>query len=96
MAHLGHDESDLDVPLPKGTEDEEYLATVFHHLKGVLDDFKPDLVLYDAGVAPRFEAFRCVFQSGCALRGRFGPLLHFLGGLAEEGGAGARDLGLRC
>lgn len=52
MAHLGHDESDLDVALPKGTEDSEYLAAVFHHLKGVLEDFKPDLMLYDAGVAP--------------------------------------------
>ncbi|GAQ87064.1 histone deacetylase [Klebsormidium nitens] len=44
--------SDLDVPLPDGLADEEYLAVVADHLPRVLTDFRPDLVLYDAGVDP--------------------------------------------
>lgn len=44
--------SDLDVPLPDGVADEEYLAVVADHLPRVLADFQPDLVLYDAGVDP--------------------------------------------
>lgn len=27
-----------------------YLSTVFQHLKGVLEEFRPNLVIYDAGV----------------------------------------------
>jgi len=44
--------SDLDVPLPPGMEDDEYLRTLADHLPGLLDDFQPDLILYDAGVDP--------------------------------------------
>jgi acetoin utilization deacetylase AcuC-like enzyme len=43
--------SDLDVPLPDGTEDRAYL----HALAGALDavvGFRPDLLLYLAGVDP--------------------------------------------
>ncbi|CAK9106366.1 unnamed protein product [Durusdinium trenchii] len=50
LSHLGHDRSDLDVALPKGLGDEEYLATIFEHLQGALEDVRPELVLYDAGV----------------------------------------------
>ncbi|CAE7727060.1 unnamed protein product, partial [Symbiodinium sp. CCMP2456] len=50
MTHLGHDKSDLDVGLAKGTGDEVFLSTISEHLLGALDDFRPDLVLYDAGV----------------------------------------------
>mmetsp|Transcript_33849 Transcript_33849/g.63747 ORF Transcript_33849/g.63747 Transcript_33849/m.63747 type:complete len:304 (+) Transcript_33849:345-1256(+) len=42
--------SDLDVPLPRGVRDEEYLQVVKQALQSVLDSFQPDLVLYDAGV----------------------------------------------
>lgn len=42
--------SDLDIPLPVGMEDEDYLQTLAHHLSDVLVAVKPDLVLYDAGV----------------------------------------------
>ncbi|KIZ02981.1 Uncharacterized protein MNEG_4983 [Monoraphidium neglectum] len=42
--------SDLDVALPDGTGDAEYLAAVGEVLPGVIQDFAPDLVLYDAGV----------------------------------------------
>ncbi len=45
-------QSDLDVPLPEGMTDETYLKTVTDHLPDLLSDFKPDLVLYDAGVDP--------------------------------------------
>ncbi|CAL8333658.1 unnamed protein product [Boreogadus saida] len=47
--------SDLDVSLPDGTEDGQYLSTVEAHLPGLLDSFRPDLVLYDAGVDPHTE-----------------------------------------
>ena len=42
--------SHLDIGLPDGTEDDEYLKTVAEALINVLQSFKPDLVLYDAGV----------------------------------------------
>jgi acetoin utilization deacetylase AcuC-like enzyme len=45
-------ESDLDLPLPEGMTDEAYLRTLEEHLPGLLDQFRPDLVLYDAGVDP--------------------------------------------
>ncbi|WP_287830289.1 histone deacetylase [Idiomarina sp.] len=43
-------DSDLDVALPKGTTDGAYLDAVKHTLHKVTKDFKPDLILYDAGV----------------------------------------------
>ena len=42
--------SDLDIPLPVGMEDEDYLQTLASYLSDVLIAVKPDLVLYDAGV----------------------------------------------
>ncbi len=42
--------SDLDVPLPVGMEDDEYLQTLDKYLPDLLSDVKPDLVFYDAGV----------------------------------------------
>ena len=44
--------SDLDVALPIGMEDDEYLQTLDKYLPDLLSDVKPDLVLYDAGVDP--------------------------------------------
>ena len=43
--------SDLDVDLPDGTEDDAYLRALADHLPAVFD-FRPDLVLYQAGVDP--------------------------------------------
>ena len=43
--------SDLDVDLPDGTEDEAYLRALAEHLPAVFE-FRPDLVLYQAGVDP--------------------------------------------
>ena len=42
--------SHLDIPLPDGTSDDEYLSTVAEALNSTLKTFKPDFVLYDAGV----------------------------------------------
>jgi acetoin utilization deacetylase AcuC-like enzyme len=44
--------STLDVPLADGTGDTEYLATLAATLLPLLDDFAPDVILYQAGVDP--------------------------------------------
>ncbi len=46
--------SSLDVALPDGTEDGPYLAALAEHLPAVFA-FKPDLILYQAGVDPLKE-----------------------------------------
>ena len=43
-------QSDLDVPLPVGLDDDGYLQILARHLSDLLDEVKPDLVLFDAGV----------------------------------------------
>lgn len=45
-------QSDVDVPLPVGMEDEAYLQTLAQYLPDLLTQVQPDLVLYDAGVDP--------------------------------------------
>jgi acetoin utilization deacetylase AcuC-like enzyme len=42
--------SDLDVPLPIGLNDDEYLQLLAQYLPDLLSHVNPDLVLYDAGV----------------------------------------------
>lgn len=42
--------SSLDIGLPDGTGDADYLAVLAANLGQVLDDFAPDLILYQAGV----------------------------------------------
>jgi acetoin utilization deacetylase AcuC-like enzyme len=44
--------STLDVPLPDGTGDAAYLATLASTLLPLLEDFQPDLILYQAGIDP--------------------------------------------
>lgn len=44
--------SSLDIALPDGMGDADYLAVLADHLPRVLDGFAPDLVLYQAGVDP--------------------------------------------
>ncbi|MCP2731745.1 histone deacetylase family protein [Limnofasciculus baicalensis] len=44
--------SDLDVPLPVGMDDDSYLQTISKYLPDLLSQWKPDLILYDAGVDP--------------------------------------------
>ena len=42
--------STLDVALPDGTEDSFYLELLQEHMNAILDNFKPDVVLYQCGV----------------------------------------------
>lgn len=42
--------SNMDFPLPKGTQDEQYLDTVDCALNLAINSFQPDAVIYDAGV----------------------------------------------
>jgi acetoin utilization deacetylase AcuC-like enzyme len=44
--------SDLDVALDAGLEDHPYLRLLADHLPGLLEDVRPDLVFYNAGVDP--------------------------------------------
>jgi acetoin utilization deacetylase AcuC-like enzyme len=48
-------QSTVDVPLADGTEDEEYLRLLSHHLAIVLDRFRPDIVFYQSGVDPYLD-----------------------------------------
>ncbi|GMH42386.1 hypothetical protein BSKO_10305 [Bryopsis sp. KO-2023] len=45
-------QSDLDIGLPDGMQDEEYLKVIAGFLPDRLRSFQPDIVLYDAGVDP--------------------------------------------
>ncbi|TPG17644.1 histone deacetylase [Sphingomonas koreensis] len=49
--------STLDVGLPDGIGDEDYLSTLANTLLPLIDDVAPDLILYQAGVDP-FEGDR--------------------------------------
>jgi acetoin utilization deacetylase AcuC-like enzyme len=42
--------STLDIPLPKGAGDREYLDLLTQRLPGALDSHRPELVIYQAGV----------------------------------------------
>lgn len=42
--------SDMDFALPKGTKDDEFLATVDEALTCALNYYQPDAIIYDAGV----------------------------------------------
>jgi hypothetical protein len=44
--------SDLDIHLPNGVSDKVYLDHLRRHLPRILDDFQPQLILYQAGVDP--------------------------------------------
>ena len=47
--------STLDIDLPDGLDDDGYMAQLSHHVPEVLDNFAPDLVLYQAGVDPHVD-----------------------------------------
>ncbi len=48
-------QSDLDVPLDEGLEDEDYLRRLADYLPALLNEVRPDLVIYDAGVDPHAQ-----------------------------------------
>jgi acetoin utilization deacetylase AcuC-like enzyme len=47
--------SDLDLALDPGLEDDAYLALLAGHLPGLVEDARPDLVFYNAGVDPHVD-----------------------------------------
>ena len=47
--------SSHDVPLPDGTGDADYLAALAGILPSIVDEFSPDLILYQAGVDPHAD-----------------------------------------
>jgi acetoin utilization deacetylase AcuC-like enzyme len=47
--------SDLDLALDAGLEDDAYLRLLAAHLPGLLEDIRPDLVFYNAGVDPHID-----------------------------------------
>jgi acetoin utilization deacetylase AcuC-like enzyme len=46
------EESDLDIQLENGVGDEAYLQLLRAHLPKLLDEFRPELILYQAGADP--------------------------------------------
>lgn len=49
---LRKEASDLDVNLPNGAGDDDYLRALQDHLPLILSEFRPDFVFYQAGVDP--------------------------------------------
>lgn len=47
--------SNLDIGLPDGADDDGYMEELTRHLPGIIDNFAPDLILYQAGVDPHVE-----------------------------------------
>ena len=47
--------SDLDVALEAGLEDDAYLALLADHLPGLIEEVRPDLVFFNAGVDPHVD-----------------------------------------
>ncbi|KAA8493319.1 Uncharacterized protein FVE85_8764 [Porphyridium purpureum] len=94
--------SDLDIPLPAGTRDAEYMDCIQRYLPDLLGSIKPDLVLYDAGVDvcehDRLGKLKLTEQgiyerdafvlSACAQRGI--PVVTVIGGGYDERWALAR------
>ena len=46
------EKSDLDIHLPNGVQDDEYLSHLKINLPQIIDRFKPDLLVYQAGADP--------------------------------------------
>lgn len=66
--------SDLDVPLPDGVGDEDYMSLLESHLPRLLDEQQPDLVFYLSGVdilsTDRFGKLN-ISMEGCRCRDEF-------------------------
>lgn len=48
--------SSLDIELPAGTCDERYMALLEATLPGLIQEHKPDLIMYNAGVWDRHHS----------------------------------------
>jgi acetoin utilization deacetylase AcuC-like enzyme len=68
------EQSDLDVPLPDGTDTETYLNLLREHLQRLLDHVQPDFAFYLSGVdileTDKFGKLK-VTMEGCAARDRY-------------------------
>jgi len=65
--------SDLDLPLPDGLDDDAYLREIEAVLPDLIDQQRPDLVLYNAGVDPHRDdrlGRLCLSLEGLARRDR--------------------------
>lgn len=49
---LRKEQSTLDVAVPSGVGDEQYLRLLEEYVPAILDEFRPDIVMYQAGVDP--------------------------------------------
>eukprot|EP00887_Chlorella_sp_A99_P000410 scaffold13.g410.t1 len=67
--------SHVDIGLLDGTGDQEYLGVVAEVLTGALGSFRPDLVIYDAGVDPHEVLDTCI-GSGVPVAGLVGGGYH--------------------
>ncbi len=66
--------SSYDVGLADGTDDDGYMDALSHHLPRIIDDFAPDIVLYQAGVDPHVDdrlGRLALTDSGLTIRDRF-------------------------
>ncbi|WP_026463405.1 histone deacetylase family protein [Adhaeribacter aquaticus] len=78
--HSGHnypfhkEKSDLDIPLPDGTEDEKYLTLLHETLPELLDKVQPEFIFYQSGVdilaTDKLGRLK-VSMAGCKARDRF-------------------------
>jgi acetoin utilization deacetylase AcuC-like enzyme len=68
------EKSDLDVELPDGTNDDEYLELLHQHLPGIIYDFKPSFAFFLSGVdvlaTDKFGKLKLTMD-GCKKRDRF-------------------------
>lgn len=66
--------SDLDIPLPDGTDTSTYLELLHENLDRILENFKPDFAFYLSGVdileTDKFGKLK-VTMEGCAARDRY-------------------------
>lgn len=67
------EKSDLDIGLPNGTKDQEYLEVLAFHLPRLLDKVKPDFIFYLSGVdilaTDKLGKLSCTME-GCKTRDR--------------------------
>jgi acetoin utilization deacetylase AcuC-like enzyme len=71
---LRKEQSDRDVALPAGLGDEDYLQLLQEELPAVLEDFRPEIILYQAGVdvlAGDALGKLSLSPGGCLQRDRF-------------------------
>ena len=68
------EKSDLDIPLPNGTGDKEYLSLLADHLDRLIETLEPDFIFYQAGVdilESDLYGKLSITPSGCKQRDKF-------------------------